>query len=92
MAGVWRFQGEEARLKADLDSWRFGDATAAPTTPKKTLGLEGQLEAAETELLQGGRSERRYDLQLSKSEEQLRWFLLPQEACSQLQAQCAQAS
>ena len=92
VAGVWRFQGEEARLKADLDSWRFGDTTAAPTTPVKTLGLEGQLEAAETELLQGGRSERRYDLQLSKSAEQLRWFLLPQEACSQLQAQCAQAS
>ena len=75
--GVWRYQGNEARRPdpiADL-TW-LQDRAAKNEAP---LPLMIQLERAEQELLREVRSTAVCNLRLSPAQEQLRWFVLPQE-------------
>lgn len=84
-AGVWRYQGKLAQLKASLRGWEFTDLCQVREAGYRTpLSLQGHIEAAEAELTRNRSSDVYYDLELTEECERLRWFLLPQEAVLEL--------
>ena len=92
-AGVWRFQGAATGLLADLDDWRFANqAKLESARSREAIGLDGHLEHATEELTRRARPGTLHELHLSAAGERLRWFLLPQEAASELATEHAAAS
>jgi len=92
-AGLWRFQGETTELLANLDGWRFADSAGRkPAGASEALDLDGYLQQAIEQLTARARKGTLYELPLSAEGERLRWFLLPQEAASELAIEQAAAS
>ena len=83
--GVWRYQGQTSSLVASLDDWRFGElGQRNQTSTQDPLSLNGLCDVAAAELTLNERVGSRYELQLSETGEQLRWFVLPQEVAAGL--------
>jgi hypothetical protein len=87
-AGVWRYQGQPLRLKTSLQDWTFADLPHRETVSgPEPLSLAACGDAAEAELRREFRSGVHYALTLSEESERLCWFLLPQEAATELSQQ-----
>jgi len=81
--GVWRYQDQRNTLVSNLDDIDF--TGPAPATEKVSPDSAEQMLAkymaiAEQEISQESRDGQTYELELPATAEELRWFLLPQEA------------
>ena len=85
-SGVWRFQGRETALAADIDSLDLDSLCRGSWETAPVLALAGQAAQAERELCRLRPEAERYSLTFDDDAERLRWFVLPQEVAAELDA------
>jgi selenocysteine lyase/cysteine desulfurase len=86
-SGVWRYLGQRSEMVSSLETLCFADyCQRPPAGDSARVSLEGQCERAEQELCAEGREGARSVLELREEAEQLRWFVLPQEAGAELES------
>ena len=78
-SGTWGYQGNKMKLSSSLDDLDFTNLTTENTDKRCEIPFVDLLARASEELQNHTRKAKKYTLELPKSAEALRWFMLPQE-------------